>query len=401
MTLWKRLLSALLFLSLSACGVKVNTNKKMPFLESEISFLMIEKKCFSGKADMEQISQDIATYFYEYQRINPRAFMFVPSRVYDYKSPLVINIQQMKVKFDEIKAKVSDADYMSAHAIEVENDLYYLHQNAMRFEGSKCSFSSLIQKKNNDIRPYLKLNDFCREKSGSESCSADIFKRITSSDALFVEESTISMCRSFDPSNVNCQAQYTVQKRDRTKLHSLVSYYQKRFEKERFSSLFKLRNAHLKFACQKSEGSTVMTLKVSSINHDMMALQELVDYVETTWGRPDFRLKIELVETKGSDVIEIIPSATMISYVPDSNNRQIYLSMMLDLNTRKKVLAHEFGHVLGFPDCYTEFFDNQKKDLIYYEMGSENTNIMCSMKEGVGVPHDYFDQLLQNSCVFN
>jgi hypothetical protein len=67
---------------------------------------------------------------------------------------------------------------------------------------------------------------------------------------------------------------------------------------------------------------------------------------------------------------------------------------------RSKVLAHELGLVLGFPDCYVEFFDNSKKELVYYEIAEKNMNIMCSMKEGVKVPSDYFLQLEQSSCNF-
>lgn len=397
----KALILILSIVGLCACGVKNNSGRNRPFVESEISFLTIERKCSTSKVDMEPTSLEIATYFYEYQRTNPKAFIFIPARNYDYKTPLIINAQAMKEKLADIKARVADLEYMSAHTIELESELYYLHQNAMRFEGSKCSFSSLIQKQFNDLRPFLNLNDFCREKTGSDLCAENLFKLITKNEAQLVEESTVSMCRSFDSSDVNCQAQFSVQKRDKTKLHSLVTHYQKRFKNERFSSLFKLRNNHLTFSCQKENEATIMNLKVSSINHDIMALQELLDYVQETWRRSNFKLKIEQVESKGSDVIEIIPSSGMISYVPDNNNRQIYLSTNLDLATKKKVLAHEFGHVLGFPDCYIEFFDNQKKDLIYYEMGKEDTNIMCSMKEGVRVLDDYFDQLTENSCVFN
>lgn len=393
----------LIFLSigLSACGKKVTSKQKMPFPESEMSFLTIEKNCQIKKSEMEPVSKEISAFFYEYQRINSKFFTYVPLRVYDYKNPLIINLQDLRNKLNTIKNQIADAEYMKINREEVENSLFYLHQDVMRFEGSKCSFDHLVQKKRNDLRPYLNLNDFCLEKDGSTTCLPETIAKASVAEAEFIKNSTVNMCHSFDSSEVNCHAQYNSQKQDKSKLHSLVSYYQKRFNNERFMSLFKLRPSHLKFSCHRNESSVVMNLKVSSINHDMMALEDLVKHVEGTWSRKDIKIQIELVESKGSDVIEIIPSLGWISYVPDNNNRQIYLSTMLDQGTRKKVLAHEFGHVLGFPDCYSEFFDNKNKNLIYYEMGKENMNIMCSLKEGVGVPDDYFNQLLENSCVFN
>jgi len=42
----------------------------------------------------------------------------------------------------------------------------------------------------------------------------------------------------------------------------------------------------------------------------------------------------------------------------------------------KWMIKHEFGHVLGLPDCYHEFYDVETKSYINYQLDS--TNIMCS-----------------------
>lgn len=39
-------------------------------------------------------------------------------------------------------------------------------------------------------------------------------------------------------------------------------------------------------------------------------------------------------------------------------------------------IRHEFGHVLGFPDCYLEFYDEHEKAMIGYQI--DTTNLMCS-----------------------
>lgn len=39
-------------------------------------------------------------------------------------------------------------------------------------------------------------------------------------------------------------------------------------------------------------------------------------------------------------------------------------------------IRHEFGHVLGLPDCYVEFYDQSKKEIVSYQI--DIGNIMCS-----------------------
>jgi hypothetical protein len=48
----------------------------------------------------------------------------------------------------------------------------------------------------------------------------------------------------------------------------------------------------------------------------------------------------------------------------------------LEEETTKYALRHEFGHVLGFPDCYLEFYDDVEKVMISYQI--DVTDIMCS-----------------------
>lgn len=55
-------------------------------------------------------------------------------------------------------------------------------------------------------------------------------------------------------------------------------------------------------------------------------------------------------------------------------------------------IRHEFGHVLGFPDCYVEFYDVDRQEMVNYQI--DTSNIMCSRAGHLQQTH--FDELKKN-----
>ncbi len=348
---------------------------------------------------MSAVSKEVIEIYQQFRENSPLGFFIVPPRLFDYQTPLAINASDLSQKLTLIKNQLSDASFMETNGMAVATDLTYLYQNTLRYEGLKCSFPQLVRKKVQDIRPYLKLKDFCIDKNGSEKCTEATLKKLNAADLQFVEKQSVSLCESFNNTPV-CKVEMKIQK-EKQKLTNLISTYQDRFKKERYDKLFSLRPGHLKFACENQSSITTMTVKLLDTGIDHARLLELAQYVSTSWSRDNFKLNIELVNDRQNDVVEIVPILGELSYVPDNNNRLVFLSQNIAFSEQKRVLAHEFGHVLGFPDCYIEFFDEKNKDLIYYEISKENTNIMCSLKSNVSVPDDYMVQLRENSCLFN
>ncbi len=54
-------------------------------------------------------------------------------------------------------------------------------------------------------------------------------------------------------------------------------------------------------------------------------------------------------------------------------------------------IRHEFGHSLGFPDCYIEFFEPSSQEIINYQI--DTSNLMCS-RMGV-LQEKHYDELKQ------
>ena len=52
-------------------------------------------------------------------------------------------------------------------------------------------------------------------------------------------------------------------------------------------------------------------------------------------------------------------------------------------------IRHEFGHILGFPDCYVEFYDTDREVMVSYQL--DTSNLMCSRQGQFKQIH--FDEL--------
>ncbi len=55
-------------------------------------------------------------------------------------------------------------------------------------------------------------------------------------------------------------------------------------------------------------------------------------------------------------------------------------------------IRHEFAHVLGFPDCYVEFYDAQQEVMVNYQI--DISNLMCSRRGHLQQKH--YDELAKN-----
>jgi hypothetical protein len=359
--------------------------------ERDVSFIMMENQCINLTSEVSSVSKEIERFYLNQQELYPQNFFYLSPRSYNYENPLVLSLENMKLSLDQMK----NHSNLSQNAEE----LYHLYNSSRRYEDQKCSFKHLAENKKKDLRPYLNFAHDCTKKYKNELCDESEYIGMSADKAKWTKSNLLELCRAFS-NDVNCQSEYILNQKNGS-LGAMIQKYYLKFQTEQFLALFQLRPSHLKYNCQASGDKIVMVIKIMDgpLDHDY--LESLLLFVEKVWSNKNFSLKFELVKNHTSEVIEILPSNKGISYVPDFNNRLVYLSTQLEFQTAQRVLAHEMGHVLGFPDCYIEFFDDSKKELVYYEISKSNFNIMCSLKEGVQVPEDYFVQIAENSCLFN
>ena len=160
---------------------------------------------------------------------------------------------------------------------------------------------------------------------------------------------------------------------------------------------FKISNdyANLGIECWENSGQYNLMIKVYEPDPDRRSIVK--EAVESYWQSADIKVLVNFVSSK-KNTVQINWLNSYSSYVKYSNPPQIYLGLKNHSSLQTKILAHEFGHILGFNDCYVEFFD-QAGQFVYYELNGHN--LMCSLngKLSLKIPNIYMKQVASKYCM--
>ena len=162
---------------------------------------------------------------------------------------------------------------------------------------------------------------------------------------------------------------------------------------------FKISNDHanLDIACLGNFGQYNLMVNVYEPDSDRQSIIKAA--IESYWQSDDIKVLVNFVSRK-KNTVQINWLNSYSSYVKFNNPPQIYLGIKNHSSLQPKILAHEFGHILGFNDCYVEFF-NQSDQFIYYELNGHN--LMCSLngKLSLEIPNFYMKQVASKYCMGN
>ena len=372
-------------IGLASCGKIVNSKASNKVFIKALSFNLLEHKCANNPGVSSDLFKKISALLVNAQASTVRGLWVVNTPVpFDYIHPMVVSLEDLENEYNQIARN---------SGIRSMDEILSLYNKAQRFEDLRCFFGTLVNKQSGDLRPYYTLRDYCSKENADGTCAESEY---ANNDE--VKKNILQICESFN-SKFHCLLEFSMNQRAST-LAAFANRYQQKFVREKIDTLFQLRPSHSIFSCQKNQDQIVMNVEVFAPGFNQQLLQNLLAVVEQTWTSQAIKVQIKILQAPTANSVQIISIANGISHVPNDNNHIVYLNTTLPTYTMSLVLSHEFGHVLGFPDCYIEFFDIAKKELVYYELDANNMDIMCSLKSEVSVPADYFSQLAQSSCNF-
>jgi len=100
--------------------------------------------------------------------------------------------------------------------------------------------------------------------------------------------------------------------------------------------------------------------------------------VEEEWKWGEWKLELPFVQSGLHPYIVFIPGATANVNGLGGDTITMDANQPLTEYDAQWTIRHEFGHVLGLPDCYVEFYQADKQVIVNYQI--DVSNIMCSRR---------------------
>ena len=268
---------------------------------------------------------------------------------------------------------VSDAEFIQLGA--VVNRIY---QSASRWQLQEPHLFQYETQKARDIRGFYYLGhdqklDLKWEKWNE--LAADQQKQIL----VWLRE----MCENGTASN--CSKKIDTVSTDGKKLSALYQSF-KKSSQATWDSYFKLEDARSDVSWSEAN-----LMRIPFTTPDRPAIEAfLKKEIQDEWRWQDWQLQLDF-GPGGSNTthIEFVPGSTPhVNSLGGSTITMDANSPLNDYNVRWTI-RHEFGHVLGFPDCYVEFYDRDLGAMVNYQI--DTSNLMCSRRGKFKQTH--FDEL--------
>ncbi len=118
----------------------------------------------------------------------------------------------------------------------------------------------------------------------------------------------------------------------------------------------------------------------------------LISNIEDEWRWMGWQLRLDFSSNNwgwGTTEVRFVPGQTPNVNGLGGNVITMDANQSLEEYGTRWTIRHEFGHVLGLPDCYIEFYDDSKEVMVSYQLDLDN--LMCSRRGKLQQVH--FDEL--------
>ena len=158
------------------------------------------------------------------------------------------------------------------------------------------------------------------------------------------------------------------------------------FGEEMYQSFFQLSNTRIRPEIYWNQNKSIL-ISPFLLPHRLDVKNWLIENIEDEWKNDDFKLQLKFIENSEKLIPHIEFQSGVSAHVDRVGGDTITIDADHSINNynQRWSIRHEYGHILGFPDCYLEFYDMKEEAMIYYEIDIDN--IMCSRHGHVQSEH--------------
>jgi hypothetical protein len=245
-----------------------------------------------------------------------------------------------------------------------------IYQIAARWRTYEPYMDYLRENAFRDIRGYYFLNKTpdLRERLGEWS-------RLTPSE----QQLTLGWLTQICVNDLQDQTECSQRAQRAASSNSALAFYeQHRTASETILSEMMLipENGHFESVQWKSENSIEIPFREPE-SESMKAY--LRDNIQEEWQLNPFNLIVNFV-SGFVDGVQVIWKPGVTPHVDRLGSDTIYMDANAPISEYdvQWTIRHEFGHVLGFPDCYLELYDSSLEAIVGYQL--DTSDLMCSRR---------------------
>jgi hypothetical protein len=241
------------------------------------------------------------------------------------------------------------------------------YQSAARYKSLNPYRSEYIRNAKNDVRGfyYLKKNNITDKELGDIS-------QIPVEQLPQIKEALSQICfNSFFTSQDKCKQEVDVFEKNNILSKLYLKYIGK--AKETWDNFFQIPSHARRRDIVWSGKTATVPFNTPTISKFIPYLQNNIED-EFRWN--DWGLKINFGSFYFGPTLVFQPG--VVPHVNALGGNQIVMDSNQPIEEYESqwTIRHEFGHVLGLPDCYHEFYDVAQDAFVQYQI--DTTDLMCS-----------------------
>lgn len=310
----------------------------------------------------------------------------------EYNPTLVQSrLNEVKAQFPAAMAKVifENADFTREPPVKLEDYLTWsreldrVFQTALRWRTMAPWLSYLAGRRHNDLRGWYFLS-----RMPDRALKLRNWAELGDDQRTLIRGWLANMCFNRDENDTPAACLAEVD-RIIANRGDLEAYYQSKaaHSATMFNGYFRIPNyAHRPEVRWQTGADGKPMVTAPFLDPGTPAVRAfLKDNIEDEWRFQDWHLEMPF-QSKGA-IPKVVFRPGVTPNVNGLGGDTITMNSQQPLTEydAQWTIRHEYGHVLGFPDCYVEFYESERNVIVNYQFDVEN--LMCSRRGHIQATH--------------